>query len=201
MRKVSTEEKLNRIHTAAIDLIEHHEANDVSIYDIAKACGMATSTVYHHYANIESLYEYLIAQVFKDFESIPENSIKPAQINHWSDITRMIEDGYVSYYSNNAVAQKLILSGHTFSKLTDADIDNDLLLGEHIEAIYRSYFHLPILPTDFNIFSIALQIADKIYSLSYYKHGTITPKLAEEGVKLSEAYLGLYIPHVCPRKD
>jgi AcrR family transcriptional regulator len=199
MRKVSTEEKLNRIHDAAIKLIERREANDISIYDIAKECGMATSTVYHHYPNIESVYNNLIDSVFSDFDEVMENSIVPEKIHHWSDINRMIESGYIEYYAKNAIAQKLILSGHTFSELTHADVENDLILGKRVEEIYRTYFDIPTLPKNFNIFTIALQAADKVYSLSYREHNCIKDEMAEEGIKLSESYLSLYIPHICPR--
>jgi AcrR family transcriptional regulator len=199
MRKKSTEEKLNRIHSTAMSLLERREATSISIYDVATESGMATSTVYHHYPNIESLFQHLMDSVFSDFHSILESCIDPDRVHHWSDINRMIETGYVQYYQNNAIAQKLILSEHTFTQLTHSDVENDLLLGKRVESIYREYFDIPSLPANINIFAIALQAADKVYSLSYREHCCIRDEMAEEGIRLSEAYLGLYLPYVCSR--
>lgn len=198
-KKVSTEEKLDRIHEAIMTLLERKEATDTSIYDVAKECGMATSTVYHHYPNIESLYQHLIEGVFLDFDKVLDTCIEPDEVKHWSDINRMIEGGFVRYYRDNVVAQKLILSRHTFSELTHNDVENDLLLGKYVEKIYRKYFAIPSLPADINIFAIALQVADKVYSIAYREHGCIKDEMAEEAIRLTEAYIGLYIPSVCPR--
>ncbi len=37
MRKVTTEEKLIRIHDAVVQLMERREATDISMYDVAKS--------------------------------------------------------------------------------------------------------------------------------------------------------------------
>lgn len=199
MQKVSKEKKLDRIHDAVMKLIERREANDISIYDISKECGMATSTVYHHYPNIEHLFQSLMEDVFTDFDAILDNCIKPNEVNHWSDINRMIESGYVKYYEDNAIAQKLILSRHTFTSINHSDVENDFVLSQRVEDIYRSYFNIPELPEHINIFAIALQTADKVYSLSYREHGCIKSDMAEEAVRLTQAYLGLYLPNQIKR--
>lgn len=197
MRKVKTEEKLARINSAVVQLMQRREATDISMYDVAKECGMATSTIYHHYPNIENLFHCLLEDVFHDFDSLLENCIDDTSITHWSDINRMIETAYVKYYNNNPVAKKLILGRHTFSELGHADTEHDLLLGQQVEMIYREYFDIPKLPQPINIFAISLQVADKIYSLSYRKYGYITPELAQEALRLTESYLQLYIPNIC----
>ncbi len=199
MQKVSKEKKLDRIHGAVMKLIERREANDISIYDISKECGMATSTVYHHYPNIELLFQSLMEDVFTDFDAILDNCIKPDEVNHWSDINRMIESGYVKYYEDNAIAQKLILSRHTFTSINHSDVENDFVLSQRVEDIYRNYFNIPELPEHINIFAIALQTADKVYSLSYREHGCIKSDMAEEAVRLTQAYLGLYLPNQIKR--
>lgn len=199
MKKLSKEKKLDIIHKAAVKLIERREANDISIYDIAKECGMSTSTVYHHFSNIESLFQSLIKDVFKDFDCILDTCVLSDKIKHWSDINRMIESGYVKYYEDNAIAQRLILSRHTFTSINNSDVENDYLLGKRVESIYRKYFNIPDLPENINIFAIALQTADKVYSLSYREYGCIKSEMAEEAIRLTQAYLGLYLPNQLKR--
>lgn len=199
MQKVKTKEKLVKIHDAVSQLMERREATDISMYDVAKECGMATSTVYHHYPNIENLFHSLLEDVFTDFNSLLHQCIDMENVTHWTDINRMIETAYVKYYNDNSIAKKLILGRHTFSKLGHADAENDLMLGEQVELIYRQFFDIPLLLQPINIFAISLQVADKIYSLSYLKYGRITPQLAQEAIILTESYLKLYIPHMCQK--
>jgi AcrR family transcriptional regulator len=201
MRKVTTKEKLTKIHTAVAQLMERREATDISMYDVAKECGMATSTVYHHYPNIENLFHSLLDDVFTDFDSLLGQCIDADKVTHWTDINRMIETAYVDYYNNNPIARKLILGRHTFTELGHADTKHDLILGKEVEAIYRQFFDVPQLTQPINVFAISLQVADKIYSLSYREHGCITPELANEALRLTESYLQLYIPHICQKSS
>ncbi|MEZ9301316.1 TetR/AcrR family transcriptional regulator [Vibrio splendidus] len=201
MRKVKTQEKLHKIHHAVAQLMERREATDISMYDVAKECGMATSTVYHHYPNIENLFHSLLDDVFTDFDALLYHCIDVEKVTHWTDINRMIETAYVDYYNNNPIARKLILGRHTFTELGHADTEHDLVLGKEVEAIYRKFFDVPQLTMPINVFAISLQVADKIYSLSYRQHGSITPELANEAIRLTESYLQLYIPHICQRSD
>ena len=199
MQTIKKQEKLTKIHEAVAQLMARREATNISMYDVAKECGMATSTVYHHYPNIEDLFHRLLDDIFTDFNLLLNQCIDVENITHWTDINRMIETAYVNYYNNNAIAKKLILGRHTFSKLGHADTVNDLILGEQVELIYRRFFDIPRLLQPINIFAISLQVADKIYSLSYLKYGYITEELAQEAIFLTESYLKLYIPHICTK--
>lgn len=198
MPRVSSQEKILKINHAALQLIQRKEATDISIYDVAKQCGMATSTVYHHYANIESLLKTLLKDVFDDFDTLLESCVDETKLTHWSDLNRMIESAYVQYYNQSAIAKKLILGRHSFTELLHADTEHDFALGLRVENLYRRYFDIPTLPEPINIFAISLQVADKIYAISYRENGYITPDLATEAIRLTQSYLQLYIPAVCP---
>ncbi|PKH07544.1 TetR/AcrR family transcriptional regulator [Moritella sp. Urea-trap-13] len=201
MRKASTEDKLGRIHIAAKKLVAKRNIVNISMYDVAKEASIATSTIYHHYPNMESLIYKLLDDVFVDFERVLEEAIKPDEITHWSDINRMIEGGFVRYYSENPIAQKILLGLHIYDSVRHADVNNDLILALKVEDIYRRYFLLPPLPKDVNIFAIALQVADKVYSMNYCESGSIPVKMAREAVILTECYLGAYLPRVLPRVE
>ncbi|WEM44531.1 TetR/AcrR family transcriptional regulator (plasmid) [Photobacterium sp. DA100] len=199
MRKESTEKRLERIHSAAIRLASQREVNAISIYDVAKEAAIAASTVYHHYPNIEALICELMNSVFDDFERVLDNAVVAENVHHWSDINRMIEQSFVDYYRLAPLAQHTLLGQHTYSSVRHADAQNDLVLGKKVEQIYRRYFTLPELPTDVNIFAIALQVADKVYSMNYRENGDIAPEMAREAIVITEAYLGTYLPKQLPR--
>jgi len=201
MKKESTEQRLERIHNAATSLVSQRDLNSISIYDVAKEAAIAASTVYHHYPNIEALMYRLMEDIFDDFKSVLQDAIVPEDIHHWTDINRMIEQGFVNYYSNNPLVQRILLGQHTYASIRHADAQNDLLLAEYVEQIYRQYFILPELPKDVNIFAIALQVADKVYSMNYRENGNIPNEMAREAIIVTEAYLGVYLPKILPRQQ
>lgn len=201
MKKESTEQRLERIHNAATSLVSQRDVNSISIYDVAKEAAIAASTVYHHYPNIEALMYRLMEDIFDDFKSVLQDAIVSENIYHWTDINRMIEQGFVNYYSNNPLVQRILLGQHTYASIRHADAQNDLLLAEYVEKIYRQHFILPELPKDVNIFAIALQVADKVYSMNYRENGNIPAEMAREAIIVTEAYLGVYLPKILPRQQ
>lgn len=194
MKKESTEHRLERIRNAAIQLVSQRNINTISIYDVAKEAAIAASTVYHHYPNIEALVCELMKDVFEDFSEVLNSAIIAENIHHWSDINRMVEQGFVDYYRRTPLAQHTLLGQHTYASVRHADAQNDLLLGKKVEEIYRQYFSLPELPKDVNIFSVALQVADKVYSMNYQENGEIASEMAREAIVITEAYIGSYLP-------
>jgi len=194
MKKESTEQKLERIHAAAVMLASRRNVEAISIYDVAREASIAASTVYHYYPNIEALICELMVNVFVDFDNVLDNSIKAENIHHWSDINKAIEQGFVNYYRSSSLAQHTLLGQHTYASVRFADTENDLILGQRVEAIYRRFFVLPELPQNINIFAIALQVADKVYSMDYRDNGEISDHMAEEAINLTEAYIGTYLP-------
>ncbi|ASA57837.1 TetR/AcrR family transcriptional regulator [Vibrio gazogenes] len=201
MRKESTEQRLERIRSAAINLASKRDVNTISIYDIAKEASIAASSVYHHYPNVEALMCELMDDVFTDFETVLNQAVDSDKVTHWSDINRMIEKGFVDYYRTSPLAQHTLLGQHTYMTIRHADAQNDQLLAQKVESIYREHFVLPPLPTDVNIFAVALQVADKVYSMNYREDGDIAPEMEREAIILTEAYLGAYLPQVLPKVE
>ncbi|PIJ50082.1 MULTISPECIES: TetR/AcrR family transcriptional regulator [unclassified Erwinia] len=200
MRKEPTEHRLKRIRQAAIQLATQRSINTISIYDVAREAAIAASTVYHHYPNIEALFCELMNDVFSEFSRVLHHAVDDSKVNHWTDINRMIEQSFVEHYRNTPLVQHILLGHHTYTSVShadadaDADAENDILLGQQVESIYRSYFQLPELPQDVNIFCIALQLADKVYAMNFREGGTITAEMEREAIIITEAYLGTYLP-------
>ncbi|MGV8604853.1 TetR/AcrR family transcriptional regulator, partial [Pseudomonas aeruginosa] len=49
------------------------------------------------------------------------------------------------------------------------------------------------LPTDIEIFSLAMELGDGVYAFSVQRHGIIDARLSEEGMRVFDVYLGLYL--------
>ncbi len=194
-------QKVERIKQAAVELIERGDINTLSIYDIARRAKIATSTVYHHFPNIEALFLAIADDVFASLDIMLSEIEATPHFERWQDITLAIEGAYIHNYQTNKVATKLILGQHKFYELRHADFEHDQVLGKRIRDIYQQHFVLPTLPTNYNIFAIALQAADKVYSTFYNEsgHQEISHAAGEEGCRLALAYLSLYLPQYLAR--
>ncbi|MNF17883.1 hypothetical protein D3C80_2216530 [compost metagenome] len=46
-----------------------------------------------------------------------------------------------------------------------------------------------------------MERGDRVYARSVQLHGEITPRMAEEGMRVFDAYLGLYLPPFLPKRE
>lgn len=189
----SVERRL-KILNAARELITSDSISSLSLYDIARKAEIPPSSLYHFFPKIEALFRALAEEAFDAFDECVSRPIPSEQIRHWSDIGVILETRMVQYYQDHDMARALILGQHLHSDILAADHQHDEEMGCRIEAIYRQYFELPPLPKEYNIFAIALQIADKVYAMSHQEYGNITPAMAREGWRAARSYLGIYLP-------
>jgi len=63
-----------------------------------------------------------------------------------------------------------------------------------MHRLFDRHFQLPAMPRDMDVFALAMELSDRVYVRSMQLHEAITPRMAEEGMRVFEAYLGLYLP-------
>ncbi len=194
-------QRLELIRNATRTLIETKGVNQVTLADIAKESGIPAPSLYHYYSHPSDIFLDLTNEVMFDFQELVKKDFPTNKIHHWTDIQTLIEYRYIEYYQKNKFARDLILGHHIYSNIHKVDLSNDLVLGDYILKIYDKFYHLPQLPTEYNIFSIALEVADKVYSMSHRERGNITDLMIDEAVKISHAYLGLYLPYYMQKKQ
>ncbi|MNJ58921.1 hypothetical protein D3C77_545800 [compost metagenome] len=83
--------------------------------------------------------------------------------------------------------------------MTQADRQHDLELGDLMHKLFAQHFQLPALPEDVDVFALAMELGDRVYARSVQLHGQITARMAEEGMRVFDAYLGLYLPPFLPK--
>ncbi|OKL45125.1 TetR/AcrR family transcriptional regulator [Pseudovibrio exalbescens] len=193
-------ERKRIILDAASELLETTPVGDLSLYQVADLAGIPPSSVYHFFPKINALLSELAEEIFEDFDKTLDEPLNYAEINNWRDITIEVEKRFVDYYRRKKYARDLILGQHLISTISHADYLHDDVLGKRIFGFHERLFVLPPLPADRNIFAIALQIADKIYSISHQEHGNITDTMAEEGQRAAVAYLSCYLPEYLVKK-
>ena len=141
-----------------------------------------------------ALLEALTADIHRAFREALSAPIDSSAFSTWHELSRLIEERMLCIYNQDAAARQLILAQHGLSEVVQADRQHDMELGDLMHKLFDQHFHLPVMPLDVDVFALAMELSDRVYARSVQLHETITPRMAEEGKRVCEAYLGLYLP-------
>ena len=135
------------------------------------------------------------------FRASLERPIEHDSLGSWHDLSRLIEQRMLAIYQQDSAARQLILAQHGLGEVTQTDQRLDLELGQAMQAVCERHFALPPLPQDIDVFALALELGDRVYARSIQLYGSLTPRMAEEGMRVFDAYLGLYLPPWLPKRE
>lgn len=198
--RASSQARIAVILDAARALLAESGAASLSIYAVAERAQIPPSSVYHFFPSVPALLQGLTSDVHAAFRACLEEPIDHATLRDWRDLSRIIEQRMLAVYAGDAAARQLILASHGLAEVTQADTQHDVQLGEAMRQLFERHFELPPLPTDIEVFSLAMELGDRVYALSVQRHGRISERLAEEGVRVFDAYLSLYLPPCLPKR-
>ena len=157
-------------------------------------------TVYYCLACVPALLEALTADVHGAFRAAIQAPIDHEPLKQWRDLSCIVEQRMLTIYDQDAAARQLILAQHGLTEVTQADRQHDLELGDLMFKVFNHHFEVPTLPSDVDVFALALELSDRVYARSVHQHGLITPRMAEEGMRVFDAYVGLYLPAYLPKR-
>ncbi|PZP22078.1 TetR/AcrR family transcriptional regulator [Pseudomonas kuykendallii] len=198
--RASSQARIDAILVAARALLAEQGVGGLSVYSVAERAQIPPSSVYHFFAGVPALLQALTAEVHAAFRACLAEPIADDDLRTWRDLSRIVEARMLAIYAEDAAARQLILTQHGLAELVQADRQHDLELGRLMQALFDRHFVLPALPTEIEVFALAMELGDRVYARSMQQHGSITPRLAEEGRRVFDAYLGLYLPEFLPRR-
>lgn len=191
--RASSQARIEAILAAARELLAEGGVAGLSIYSVAERAQIPPSSVYHFFASVPALLEALTADVHRVFREALGAPIDSSMLTRWHELSRLIEQRMLDIYNEDAAARQLILAQHGLSEVMQADRQHDMELGALMHRLFDQHFHLPVMPADVDVFALAMELSDRVYARSMQLHETIT-HMAEEGKRVFEAYLGLYLP-------
>lgn len=198
--RASSQARIETILAAARELLSEQGVGGLSIYSVAERAQIPPSSVYHFFASVPALLQALTADIHRAFRAALQAPIEPDTLHTWHDLARLIEGRTQAIYGEDAAARQLILAQHGLSEVSSADRQHDVELDGLMRAVFDRHFQLPALPEDMDVFALAMALSDRVYARSIQLHERITPRMAEEGMRVFEAYLGLYLaPHLPKR--
>ncbi|MFF7706476.1 TetR family transcriptional regulator [Pseudomonas sp. NPDC007930] len=192
--RAASQARIASILQAAREMLASDGVAGLSIYGVAERAGIPPSSVYHFFASVPALLQGLTADVHEAFRACLQAPFEHASLATWRDLSRQVEQRMLAIYRNDAAARQLILAQHGLAEVAQADRQHDLELGAAMEQLFARHFELPSLPQEVDVFALAMELGDRVYARSVQLHGEITPRLAEEGMRVFDAYLGLYLP-------
>ena len=197
--RARSQARIDSILDAARTLLASEGVASLSIYSVAERAQIPPSSVYHFFASMPALLEALTADVHSAFRACLQEPIDADSLATWRDLSRLVEARMLEIYQQDAAARQLILAQHGLSEVTQADRQHDIELGDLMHKLFAQHFRLPELPDDVDVFALAMELSDRVYARSVQLHGQITPRMAEEGMRVFEAYVGLYLPPFLPK--
>ena len=192
--RASSQARIATILSAVRAELAEQGTTELSIYGVAERAQIPPSSVYHFFASVPALLEALTSEVHAAFRACLQAPLDHAQLRDWRDLSRIVESRMLETYAADPAARQLILAQHGLTEVTRADQRHDLELGRLLQQLFARHFLLPALPEDIDIFTLALELSDRVYASSVQQHGTITQRMAEEGMRVFDAYLALYLP-------
>ncbi|NBA96677.1 TetR/AcrR family transcriptional regulator [Pseudomonas sp. R5(2019)] len=198
--RARSQARIDSILDAARTLLASEGVASLSIYSVAERAQIPPSSVYHFFASVPALLEALTADVHGAFRACLQAPIDPDSLDTWHDLSRLVEQRMLTIYNQDAAARQLILAQHGLAEVTQADRQHDIELGALMHTLFDQHFQLPSLPDDVDVFALAMELGDRVYARSMQLHEQITPRMAEEGMRVFDAYLGLYLPPFLPKR-
>ncbi|CAN7724910.1 TetR/AcrR family transcriptional regulator [Aquipseudomonas alcaligenes] len=198
--RASSQLRIAGILDAARALLAEEGVANLSIYSVAERADMPPSSVYHFFASVPAILEGLTAEVHAAFRACLQEPVEHSRLGSWRDLSRLVEERMLAIYADDTAARQLILAQHGLTEVTQADRQHDIELGRLMHRLFERHFELPALPDDIDVFALAMELGDRVYARSVQLHGEITPRFAEEGMRVFDAYLGLYLPPFLPKR-
>ena len=199
--RVRSQARIDLILNAARTLLAAEGVASLSIYSVAERAEIPPSSVYHFFAGVPALLEALTGDVHAAFRACLQAPIEHEALRGWVDLSRIVEQRMLTIYNEDAAARQLILAQHGLAEVTRADRQHHLELGQLLHGLFMRHFELPVLPQEVDVFALAMELGDRVYARSIQLHDSITPRMAEEGMRVVDAYLGLYLPPFLPKRQ
>jgi AcrR family transcriptional regulator len=192
--RARSQARIDSILDAARELLATEGVASLSIYSVAERAQIPPSSVYHFFASVPALLEALTADIHAAFRASLQAPIDHESLHTWRDLSRIVEQRMLALYNADPAARQLILAQHGLTEITQADRQHDIELGHLMHEVFNRHFQLPALPDDVDVFALAMELGDRVYARSIQLHDEITPRMAEEGMRVFDAYMGLYLP-------
>ncbi len=189
-----------RLLEAARGLLAHHDLDEISLADVARAARIPKGSAYHYYGDIMDLYVQLIGVLGQEMLEDVRRPLRGAAPTEWTGIVAALVRRGAHYFDHHRAARQLLISPKTPPQLKLRDRQSDRRIAQLFEDQIDRQFVLPERSDRTAIFFRAVEIADLMFSLSMLEHGSIKPDMTAEAVRAVVGYLRGHFPATLPAR-
>jgi len=190
--------KFEKILDAAHTLIAEHRSPDISLYDVAKAAGVATGSVYHFFPSIESVFIALVQRYDELFADLVRDIDPQDSSAGWQDLLVQHTERSREFINSSPPALMLIIGPLRTWQSRLVDTVGDAQISKAMVESYQRHFILPEQPHPESILHYTIRMLEAFWELSYQQHGFVTDDISRETNRAMIAYLSLYWPKYLP---
>ncbi|MBO9449912.1 TetR family transcriptional regulator [Tropicibacter sp. R16_0] len=199
-RYAKGEERRLKLILAAERLLENEDLPEITMHRIAAEADIPPGSAYHFFSGANEVFA---AAAGRFGEQLIQDIISPysgAALESWSNLFEHAARRGVALYQSKPGYCRLILGSTTAPSIKASDRQNDFELGAQFAELMNEYFVLPEINQCELRFFHAIEIFDLFLSLSFQRHGALTPEMIEDGLSASISYLRQFIPDRIPRR-
>ncbi len=194
------EERRLKLILAAETLLENEDLPDITMHRIAAEADIPSGSAYHFFKGTNEVFaaaagrfgEQLIGDIISPYSG--------TALENWRSLFEHAARRGVALYQRKPGYCRLILGSTTAPAIKATDRQNDFELGAQFAELMDSYFVLPEIDQRELRFFHAIEIFDLFLSLSFQRHGALTPEMIDDGLSASISYLRQFIPDRIPRR-
>ena len=190
--------KFEKILDAAHALIAEQRSPDISLYDVAKAAGVATGSVYHFFPSVESVFIALVLRYDDLFANLIRDIDPHDSSAGWQDLLVQHTEGSREFINSSPPALMLMIGPLRTWQSRLVDTVGDAQISKAMVESYQRHFILPEQPQAESILHYAIRMLEAFWELSYQQHGFVTDDISRETNRAMIAYLSLYWPKYLP---
>ncbi|SFP38678.1 transcriptional regulator, TetR family [Variovorax sp. 770b2] len=192
--------RFNRLLDAAHALLERQELHEIGLYQIAKEAQVPPASAYHFFPSPDAVLLALAERYHTLFYELVDHVDAP-RAPTWQAWLKLRIAAAVRLYNDTPPIRKLLLGSHTTREVVQSEAGFNDVLARSILAHCERLFHMPYVRDAERRFLVMLTLIDAVLSLSYAKHGMITPQFEEDALVAAVSYCRTFLPEVIEQRE
>ena len=190
-------ERFEKILTAAEELLQKSNIEDISFYDIARQAKISPASVNYLFPTsaalrIELNRRYL--PISTEFAIESQSTLVKFRNPSWQHWLYEMGSQVRQHYNANRHISETILGPALHRETQREAIDQNRRVAETLVASLRKVFILPEIPGLVEDFAYAIDVVDALFGRSYVKKGTIDDQTFDKAIRMQIAYLRTILP-------
>lgn len=192
--------RYNKLLDAAHALLMRQELHEIGLYQIAKEAEVPPASAYHFFPSPDAVLLALAERYHELFYALIDHIDVP-RAPTWQAWLQQRIAAAVRLYNDMPPIRKLLLGSHTTREVVQSEAGFNDVLARRILEHYERLFHMPYVRDAERKFLVALTLIDAVLSLSFAKHGTITPQFEEDALVAAVSYCRTFLPEVIEPRE